>query len=497
MSGWKCAGPVVVALLALAGCVGSDLDKSGGHQSPRILVLANNDGDGLAGVPSVQWFVDRVEALSGGSLAVRVDSSWTGGSYDEPRLVQDVAAGRADLGWTGTRSLDLAGAPAFAPLQAPFLVGSYARERAVIGDSQFVGDLLAELRPVGVLGLALTADEIRFPVGVRGPLRGPIDFEGLTFATFPSRVQSAAIQSLGATAIQSADSNAITGGTIGGFETMWWTYDEHNYAAAAPFATPNAGLWPRTVALFANPRMFHSLDSGQQKWIRQAAGEATAWSLHHAADRVAAQIATACAQGARIVTATAAQLRELRAAVQPVYSEMEADPTEAPYLDRITSLVAATGPDPTPVVPADCAYREGEHTGIPLSQQPLAGPGDVGSFPVGVYRMNVSAEALRRQGMPEHDVELNAGVYTFTLRAGRWKYHQDATFDSSAPTECAGWFDVRRDRVTFTTTSRYVGYECSPPVWTMRWVADGDRIHWSTVYGPPDFPGLADWTRVG
>jgi TRAP-type transport system periplasmic protein len=488
-------GIAVVAALALAGCTGSALDKSGGTKPARVLVLANNDGGGLAGVPALQQFVVRVQELSAGTLQVHVHSSWSG-DYDEPGLLKDVAAGRADLGWTGTRSLDLAGAPAFRALQAPFLIGSYAAERAVLGDPDLTRELLGELRPLGVLGLALTADEIRFPVGVHGPLREPADFQDLTFATFASGIQSDSLEALGATPVSGIDSNAIEAGTIGGFETMWWTYNEHDYAEAAAFPTINAGLWPRTIALFANPHMFDSLDSEQQNWIRQAAADATAWSLQHAADRVPAEIASACGHAAHLVTANAAQLRALRAAVQPVYRAMERDARQRPYLERITALAATAARDPTPAVPAGCAYHEGENTAPPPNPQPLTGPGDVGAFPLGVYRMNVTAEALRKHGVSEHDVEINAGVYTFTMRDGKWKSHQDATFDIDQPTECGGWFDARRDVVTFTTTTKYVGWECSPPIWTMRWASNGKQIHWSTVY-PPDSPGLADWTRGG
>jgi hypothetical protein len=86
----------LTTLIALAGCFAAGGDKSGGSSSPHELVLANNDGN-LDGVPSVAQFVRRAEALSGGKLTVRVASRWRGGE-DEPRVIEDVAAGRADLG---------------------------------------------------------------------------------------------------------------------------------------------------------------------------------------------------------------------------------------------------------------------------------------------------------------------------------------------------------------------------------------------------------------
>src|SRR5215510_10179662 len=131
----------LITLIALAGCFAAGGDKSGGSSSPHELVLANSDGN-LDGVPSVARFVQRAEALSGGKLTVRVESRWRGGE-DEPRVIEDVAAGRADLGWAGTRAFDLVGVAAFRPLHAPFLVGTYAAETAVVSDHALIVIFLA------------------------------------------------------------------------------------------------------------------------------------------------------------------------------------------------------------------------------------------------------------------------------------------------------------------------------------------------------------------
>src|SRR4051812_45145657 len=87
--------PLALTVAALiTGCSGTTVDKSG---SPRVsaLILANNDGS-LDGAPAVSHFIDRVKQLSGGTVTIRVRSSWRGGG-DEGRVITDVAAGRADL----------------------------------------------------------------------------------------------------------------------------------------------------------------------------------------------------------------------------------------------------------------------------------------------------------------------------------------------------------------------------------------------------------------
>ena len=132
---------VSVTALVSAACTASQADKSGGSKHPTVLVMANYNGGDLLGAPAVAHFVDRVAALSGGQLTVRVESGWKGGA-DETRVIRDVAAGEADLGWSGTRAFDVVGDNAFQPLHAPFLVSSYPAEAAVVKDP-LAQDLLA------------------------------------------------------------------------------------------------------------------------------------------------------------------------------------------------------------------------------------------------------------------------------------------------------------------------------------------------------------------
>src|SRR5580765_8886264 len=101
----------IAAVLALSACSAAG-EKSGVPIRPVLLVLANSDGD-TDGIPAVEHFIDRVHILSEGRVKVEVGSQWGGEGYDEAGLIRDVAARRADLGWSGTRVLDLVGVQAF------------------------------------------------------------------------------------------------------------------------------------------------------------------------------------------------------------------------------------------------------------------------------------------------------------------------------------------------------------------------------------------------
>ncbi len=452
----------VLAVLA-AGCTAA-ADRSGGTGPPRVLVMANNDLDGLVGAPAVARFVERVEQLSGGRLTVRVESAWRGGGFDESRLIRDVAAGSADLGWSGTRAFDLVGINAFQPMHAPFLVNSYAAEAAVVKDP-LAGELLESLTPLGMTGLALMADELRMPAGSAKPLLTPDDFHGLAIGVFASTIQAEGLRTLG------AEPRSPGADGLGSVETMWWTYETNSQYAIAPFVTANAVLWPRSVVVFANTGRLAQLDPASRGWIRQAAAEASAWSVEHAKDQQAGQIAAVCRGSARVAFATPQQLAALRSAAEPVYARLRADADLGRTLARVETLARSAGPVAPPVVPEGCAYHTGD--GQVAAPPTLTGPGRTGSLPQGTYRCTLTYDELRAHEVTDPDARANAGVWTWTVAAGRWHLDVKPSRTDIPPgyggNTCDGWYDVEGDVVHLTTVTRYPSGECAPATWAARW----------------------------
>jgi TRAP-type C4-dicarboxylate transport system substrate-binding protein len=488
-----------VAGLLIAGCDSTVGDKSGGPGPAVALVLANNDG-GTDGIPAVSHFADRVAALSGGRITVRIQSEWQGGG-NEARVIKDVAAGEADLGWSGTRAFDTMGVTAFQPLHAPFLIGTYPAEAAVVRDP-VAGRMLASLGTLGLTGLGLTADELRLPAATGKPLLTPADFHGRRFGTVNSAVQSDALRSLGAnpvtlTAFRSPDIDGLAA-----VETMWWTYQNNNQYGHLPYVTGNAALWPRTVALFANTARLKRLDTTARDWLRQAADDAVAWSATHAADRVAAEVRSVCGSGARIATATPAQLAALRAAAEPVYDAIGADPARAATLSTLKELVRTAPADAGPPLPPGCAYGSGGNATAPTSAPTLSRPGRPGALPQGSYRFELTVDDLLAHGASRNDAENNAGILTWTLRAGRW--HLDQKFaipgldrPGAYPT-CDGFYDVKGDTASFTTVTEVANGSCSPPSWSARWTVHGKTLNWTDVSVPDIAYGWAGkpWQRI-
>ena len=494
---WRRIVLVLVACALGASCSSVGTDRSGGSGRPVVLVLANND-ESLDGAPAVTRFVDRVHELSDGRLRVDVQSSW-GGGYDEVRVVRAVGTGQADLGWAGTRVMDEVGVDVFRPLHAPFLVSSYAAQAAVVGDS-LAGELLAELEPLGVTGLALAADQLRMPAAAARPLLTPADFAGLVFRTAASGAQEGGLRALGAVPESGRGSPGRLEG-VDAVETMWWTYAISGQYGPMPYVTANAALWPRSLAIFTNTERLSGLTEQQRGWLQEAGQDASSWSTAHAQDRDAEQVQRVCRFGARVATATAGQLAALRSAAQPVYDALRADARTAAVLTRVEALVADAPASPPAVLPPGCTYRPGEEQDRTRDVPALAGPGDPGSLPQGVYRLIVTRQQLLDLGLSEAEADFNAGVFTYTLRAGTWDYRQQPAVPvrgGSTKTTCGGWYTVRGDTASFTTTTTYAVGSCAPPTWSARWRTDGSMLTWDEV-SVPDFGPIwsaRPWQRI-
>jgi len=158
----------VIAAVVVGGCSGGGAagDKAGGAGEPVVLRMANAYGDLNNDIPAVQYFVSQVKRRSGGNVRVQVASPWGDYATDaEQQVVRAVAAGKADLGWSGARVFDTMGVTSFQALQAPMLIDSYALQRAVLA-SDMPGQMLQGLDKVGVRGLGVLADGLRKPIAV-------------------------------------------------------------------------------------------------------------------------------------------------------------------------------------------------------------------------------------------------------------------------------------------------------------------------------------------
>ena len=112
--------------------------------------------------------------------------------------------------------------------------------------------------------------------------------------------------------------------------------------------------------MFSNPDTLAALDDSQAAWLDAAIADTVAHSVEISdvdADIVAGPI---CDSAANLATATAADLDELRAALEPVYTQLRTDADTAAYISAIEALKEPIDVEPL-TLPANCPTVTRQH----------------------------------------------------------------------------------------------------------------------------------------
>src|ERR1700733_310547 len=264
------SGTVILASACASGVGGAN--KAGGVNQPVVLRMADVNAD-LAGTPEIGYFTRRLSELSHGEMSVKITLRVGGMAMSaEQQAVKDVAGGSFDIGFTGTSVFDTLGVTSFQALSAPMLIDNYPLENAVIRSS-LPAKMMAGLAKLDVTGLAVLGDGLRKPIGVQHPILSLADWKGITFGTYLSKAQEAAISALGATpgpGFATPREQAISSGALQGYDLNLVIYQKNLNEHSAPYITANVNLWPRTLALFGNPGRLARLSDSQRRLVYQA-----------------------------------------------------------------------------------------------------------------------------------------------------------------------------------------------------------------------------------
>ena len=180
-------------------------------------------------------------------------------------------SGEADLGWVGVRAFAQAGTTAFEPLITPLLIRSYAAEQTVI-ESDVANGVLAQLEPLGLVGLGLMPGGLRFPMSTGVPLTTPADWVGQPVYTFDRRSRCAAVAALGAdpqhVGFDQRDQGLDDGSIIGLDNTVRFQTDRLDVFTHLVADVP---LWTRMSALVAASTTEFTVE--EQRWIAEAVAD--------------------------------------------------------------------------------------------------------------------------------------------------------------------------------------------------------------------------------
>ncbi len=465
-----------------AGCSAeTGATKAGGEAAPVTLRIGTDDPPGRATGDQIEEFARQVETLSDG--LVRIEPVWKATGETGPDAFDDwdqkvarlVVDGELEMGLIPARAWDTEGVTELRPLNAPFLVTSGdLTARVVSGD--IAERMLEGLDEAGVRGLALIPEGMRYVMSFTEPMVTLEDFDGALVRAPWSATTYATFVALGATPDDvTANDEAIEAGEVDAVET--------SFARAADFpgpaiaATGNLPLWPKVNSLVVNTEVFDGLSSTAQEALVAAAEATRDWTVEAMSDPVE-DAAAYCGAGGTVVHAAPGDVAAMRRATDPVFDDLNADPTTRQIIEDIAELAASAGTVPAVVPLCD---GTGEQGPAPETSGPLTAPGDPGDLPEGVYRYELTPDFLRDAGLPEEDVYLNAGANTVTLRDGQWTIEHRPLHDNADSTPCEGFYSVEGSSFTASTSTQIVGGTCAPPQWTATWSFVGDTLTWTDV----------------
>jgi len=178
---------------------------------------------------------------------------------------------------------------------------------------------------------------------------------------FPSNssLTSAIMTALGGSSVAVASGadlvTALQAGSVDGAVTSPGIVLTNGYNSVAKLLTIDLVFFPRVDSVAINERAFEGLRPADRRILMQAAVEMTKRAVKGLRARDELQLSVLCRTGLKVYTSTSAQRAAMRRTVQPVYSELEHDPTLARPIRQIEALKKRVNPPAPLQIPAGCA----------------------------------------------------------------------------------------------------------------------------------------------
>jgi TRAP-type transport system periplasmic protein len=440
---------MAIAGIAASGCDGSDANKLGATKQTeaKILTLANG-GSGPPG--ELEYFSKALARVSEGRLRVEFRNKWRYGEANtELKLLRDVAAGKADLGWVGSRALSPLGLPEFDALQVPLLIDSYALEERVVG-SDAVRDMLGRVDSLGVKPVGLLPGPLQYLLTTT-PVSGPADLSGNAIGYFGFEHGAKALEALGARP-RPIGAGFERYGELDGSVEQTDALIGSGFQRRAKHLVANLAVWPRPLVLFAGPRV----DAEDLELLRRAATEASTQVRGPAEERQRDQTEVLCRAGVQL---RHVDLAAMRRAVRPVYTRLESDARARRVVESI-QMIARDLKAPPSVL--RCAASR------PASE----------TLPVGIYEVTISRADAREYGLEDEFAESQR--FTLEIQPDEFILRDVA----NAEIGIQGSYSVFRDR--------FVANGTNGDKLTARWEVEGEELWFSDMTLRPVGGGPAE-----
>ena len=449
------------------------LTKNGGVTETSLkATLATVNGEGV----DEKDLADTLRSSSNGAIDITIGVNWRQPDIDsETELIQDVAAGKAQIGIVGLRAFDTVGVSSFMGIQAPFVIDSFDLEAKVLATDWAV-KLLDGTRTAGVVALGYVQGPLRQPLGVTRKLTDAASFQGARFGIRPSKVSEMTLKALGATPVGWSDLKSVDG-----IEMDTPSIAGNKYDLTAKALTSNIVFWARPSVFFANAAWFDGLSPDQQQALRASVAAVDQRTIERVKKDAAVATDTLCRRAVPVTNASDQALSELRQKTQPVIDELEKDPgTKA----TIAAIAALRGSAKTEAFgPCSQASASGAPAGGPTALD-------------GIWKTSFTTDELAASPLLYDAGEANdgnSGDLTITFANGRvTSTQQNGLTHGSA----SGTFTVNGDVVTMSFDQG----DNQGEVFALRWSIYKNTLTFrrdeAVGIGPTPFLVKA-WTRAG
>jgi TRAP-type C4-dicarboxylate transport system substrate-binding protein len=392
---------IAATAVMLGACTDEAGDKAGGREGeePVVLTLVR-PGNNFP--TSIGRFAEEVERLSDGTIRIEyVDDMWHDGDpAQEVRLIEDVQAGNVDIGWVGARIFDSFGITSFQALLAPLLVDSYELQAAVF-EARIPTQMLEGVEQIGLAGIGVLPGPLRKIMGLAHPFTTPANYAGMVVGNSGGELADETFRTLGATPQRVPSPTSLEG--LDGLDYPVSAIYGNRYYETARFVTANVNWWPRPLVIVMNTEQFADLAAEHRQILRTAASNTITMAAQIAAAEESQAKAGICGTGISVIEASDAEQATLARAVEPIYTQLEADVESTAFLDQIRALKEQVA---SPADTFECASE-------------TAQPAQAATAIDGVYRVTTTLEELRAAGDPAPTPD-NVGELTLGLDRGRF-----------------------------------------------------------------------------
>jgi tripartite ATP-independent transporter DctP family solute receptor len=233
---------------------------------------------------TARQFAQTVEERTDGQIRIEVHP---GSQLGPPqRMLTDTQKNRIDITLAPVIFLR-SFAPKMDVLELPFLIRNYSEADVILRpESRFSQQLLGDLEPGNLKGLAFWEIGFRAISTSRQPIEDPLDLKGLKIRTYPNQALMQALALLGADPVEVPAGElfeALQHGAIDGQEGLIDTFYRLKLYETQKYLCYTRHLYS-TLVLVMNSQRFADLEPRQQRFVIESAFEAAASARNNSRD---------------------------------------------------------------------------------------------------------------------------------------------------------------------------------------------------------------------